>query len=203
MEGAGDTSPVAAGTGNRDQTLRSPDWLVFGHELCGHALPQAGVTREEHFSTPQGNRSAIDIENRLRREHSTVGDSLGIRRGQFQARNAAGVMTSHVGSVYRVASGETLSGIAVKVGIPVVDMLDHIWRFNGDRITVATQSTLATGEELLIEGIDWHEVISGENLSSIATIWNISVGALKRANPQVTGPSFTIHPGDRLLIPAS
>ncbi|MEE8105428.1 MAG: DUF4157 domain-containing protein [Planctomycetota bacterium] len=203
LTGAGDTSPRGAGTGIRNQSVRIPDWLAFGHELCGHALPQAGVTREEHFSTPQGDRSAIDIENQLRREHSTVADSLGIRHGQFRAPNAAGVDTSHEGSVYRVASGETLSGIATKLGIPVADMLDHIWRSNSDRITAATQGTLAAGEELLIEGIDWHEVISGENLSSIATIWNISLGAIKRANPLVTGPSFTIRPGDRLLIPAN
>jgi hypothetical protein len=200
ITGAGDTNPDAAGTGARDQALRTPPWLAFGHELCGHALPQATVTREEHMTTRQGNRSAIDIENRLRREHSTVADSLGMRRGEFLARNAGGVMAPFVGGVYQVVAGETLSGIAVRVGIPLADMRNHIWRFNGDRITVATQNTIRAGERLLIEGIDWHHVIAGETLTSIAGFWNTTVAALRRANPRFAASS-TIRVGDRLLIP--
>jgi LysM repeat protein len=202
VTGAGATTPLS-GTG-RAQQIESPPWVVFGHEVCGHARLQAGrmsPTGVEHATTPQGDRTAVDVENRIRREHSTVASSLGIRGGGFQARDAAGTFASHDGAVYRVASGETLSGIAIRCGISVVDMREHIWRFNGDQITAATQNTLAAGEDLLIEGINWHEVITGETMSSIATIWGITLASLKRANPQIAAPAFMIHPGDRLLIP--
>jgi hypothetical protein len=204
ITGAGATSPHA-GAG-RTQTIPDPPWVIFGHEVCGHARLQAGpmgTTQVGHATTPQGDRTTVDIENRIRREHSTVTSSLGIRGGTFRARNAAGHFATHFGAVYRASGGETLSGIAVRCGIPVADLRDHIWRFNGDRITVATQGTLGTGEDLLIEGIDWHEVIRRENMSRIAQMWNVPLASLKRANPQITGPSFIIRPGDMLLIPAS
>jgi hypothetical protein len=82
-------------------------------------------------------------------------------------------------------------------------MLAHIFRENGAAITVATQNTLAANERILIENVFWHEVITGETLTSIATMWNIPLASLKRANPNVTGPTFLIRPGERLLIPAA
>lgn len=201
ITGAGATTPLA-GTG-RAQTLPDPPWIIFGHEVCGHARLQTAPTRVEHATSEAGDRSAVDVENRIRREHSTVASSLGVRRGNFQARNAAGGFTNHIGGTYQVGSGETLSSIAVKCGIPVANLRDHIWRFNGDQITVATQNTVGTNERLLIEGIDWHEVIRKENMSTIAKMWAVPLASLKRANPQVTGPQFIIRPGDPLLIPAS
>jgi len=204
LTGAGATSPHA-GTG-RAQTIPDPPWIIFGHEVCGHARLQTGpmgATQVGHATTPQGDRTTVDVENRIRREHSTVASSLGIRGGTFRARNAAGQFADHSGAVYRVSSGETLSGIAVRCGIAVSDLRDHIWRFNGDQITAATQDRIGAREELLIEGIDWHEVISGENMSRIAQMWDVPLSSLRRANPQIMGPSFNIRPGDRLLIPAS
>jgi hypothetical protein len=203
ITGAGATAPLA-GAG-RTQTIPDPPWIIFGHEVCGHARLQTGPmgpTGVEHSETPRGDAGAVDVENRIRREHSTVASSLGIRRGTFNAQNAAGTMVQHMGSVFRAASGDTISGIAVRCGIPVATMLDHIWRIDGSRITAATQNTLGASEELLIEGIDWHEVISGENMSSIATMWAVPLHSLQRANPRIVAP-FTIHPGDRLLVPAS
>jgi hypothetical protein len=204
ITGAGATTPHA-GTG-RAQTIPDPPWVIFGHEVCGHARLQSGPmgpTQAGHATTPAGDVTTVDIENRIRREHSTVASSLGIRGSTFAALDAGGNFVQHAGAVYTASAGETVSGIAVRCGLSVVDMLDHMWRFNGDRITMATRNTLAAGERLLIEGIDWHEVIKGETMTSVAATWGVALASLQRANPSVTGPSFWIRPGDRLLIPAA
>jgi LysM domain len=204
ITGAGATSPHA-GAG-RGQTIPDPPWVIFGHEVCGHARLQAGgmgPTQAGHAGTPEGDVTTVDIENRIRREHSTVADSLGIRGGTFSALDAAGNFVHHSGSVYRVSAGETVTGIAWRCGLSVVDMLDHMWRSNGDRITLATRNTLAVGERLLVEGIDWHEVIKGETMTSIAAMWAIPLASLQRANPDIKGPAYWIRPGYRLLIPAA
>jgi len=204
IPGAGATTPLA-GAG-RAQTLPDPPWIIFGHEVCGHARLQAGPmgqTQVGHSTTPSGNVTTVDIENRIRREHSTVAASLGIRGGTFSAKNAAGGFVAHSGSVFKAVAGDTISAIAARCGIPAASMLDHIWRSNGDQITAATQGTLAVGEELLVEGIDWHQVITGETMTTIAGMWTVPLASLQRANPQIAGPAFTVHAGNRLVIPAS
>ena len=193
IQGAGDTSPHAGI--ERSQTIRDPPWIILGHELCGHVrkgqLPHAG-----HASTPSINETAIDIENRIRREHSTIADNFGLRLGEF----TDSMGNSHHGSVYKVHSGETLSAIAVKVGISVADMLNHIWRDNGNAITAADQSTIRANERLLIENVYWHQVISGESMTSIADMWDVPLTSLTRANPSIADPN-KIRPGQILLIP--
>ncbi len=199
LEGAGDTSPKKA-SDPRNQVLRTPDWLGFGHELCGHAL--LPKSEEAHLVTPEGDRSTTDVENQLRREHSTVKDSLGIRHGVFHVKGQWGERTIEVrGASFRVEAGDTLPGIAARAGIPSSSMLDDIWRSDGTSITAETMNTIASGEELLIEGISWHTVIRGETVTSIAAIWNIPPDSLLRANPQIAAPESVLRPGTRLLIP--
>jgi len=57
--GTGDTNPPSTGT------VRSTDWMIFGHELCGHA-----VTMHSGQNTPSDSRLAVDVENDIREEHS-------------------------------------------------------------------------------------------------------------------------------------
>jgi hypothetical protein len=203
ISGAGATNPLA-GAG-RGQTLPDPPWIIFGHEVCGHGRKQSGPmvpTKVEHSTTPKGDVTAVDVENQIRREHSTATSSLGIRGATFSAKDAGGNFASHNGAVFSAGAGDTIPIVAARCGIPAASMLDHIWRSNGDKITAATQNTLAAGEQLLIEGIDWHQVIKDETLATIATMWGIPLASLKRANPNIAAP-FAINPGDRLLIPAS
>jgi hypothetical protein len=177
IPGAADTSPLA-GTG-QDQTLRDPPFIILGHELCGHA--RKWDTEGEntfHMQTPEGDRTAVDVENQIRREHSTVADSFGVRKGNFQDATGA----SHDGSGFRVQPGDTLFGIAARVGIPRADVLNRVFRENGAAITVADQDQIRAGELLLVEGAYWHTVI--------------------RDDPQIANPNL-IHPGGRVLIPAS
>ncbi|MFZ1218002.1 MAG: DUF4157 domain-containing protein [Chthoniobacterales bacterium] len=196
VTGVGDTHPQS-GTG-RTQVLRDPPWIILGHELCGHArlgaLPHVG-----HSTTPEGNRSAVDIENQIRREHSTTANDLGIRRGEFTSTDGA----RHFGSVYQSSAGETLATIATRVGIAVADRLSHIWRENGAPITAATANTLAVGERLLIENVFWHQVITGETAQSIAATWGVTLASLQTANPSLAGANPAVTAGQRLLIPAS
>jgi RHS repeat-associated protein len=58
-----DTSPPLG----RDWKTRMPEWLIFAHELCGHALKP---------------KSAIEEENRIRAEHSTEENSFAPRSGE-------------------------------------------------------------------------------------------------------------------------
>lgn len=196
IEGAGDTSP-SSGTG-RNQVLRDPPWIIFGHEVCGHArLQDPPAARLSHLQTPQGNQQAVDIENRIRREHSTVAQSFGIRKGSFRDHGGA----FHFGSMYQASAGETLSAIAARCGLTAAEITTRIFRENGDAVTAATQNTLGTGERLLIDGIFWHDVIAGETMTSIATTWAVPPQSLIRANPQIADPNH-ILPGQRLLVPA-
>jgi hypothetical protein len=186
-----------AGAG-RSQTVRDPPWIIFGHEVCGHARLHTAFAPFGHAVSPEGNVSAIDIENRIRREHSTIGASFGVRRGNFN--DATGAF--HFGGEYVVRSGETLSGIARRCGIAQADRRTLIFRAGGAAITAADEGHLVVGERLLVDGIDWHEVISGETMTSIATMWGVPLTSLIRANPQITNPNL-ILPGQRLLVPRS
>jgi hypothetical protein len=68
---------------------------------------------------------------------------------------------------------------------------------SGDQVTQNDMAALFTpGTEIFIEGIHWHEVISGETSASIATMWQVPLASLQRANPGVT-----LSQGMRLLVP--
>lgn len=192
IRGAGDTAPLTAGVG-ANQVLRDPPWLILGHEMCGHARLGAG-----HGATQEGDRTAVDVENSIRREHSTVADSLGIRVGEFA--DAAG--GQHNGAEIIVAAGDTLSAIARRCGIPQANRRTAIFRGDGSAITVADENRVRVGERLLVEGIAWHEVILDETMTSIARMWNVPLRSLIRANPQIADPDLII-PRQRLLVPAS
>lgn len=71
IEGAGDPSSTTAGR------VTTPPWLVLSHELCGHVLENPNAP-SSHLQTEAGNRTAVDVENQIRREHDR-----GSRRGAF------------------------------------------------------------------------------------------------------------------------
>lgn len=196
VRGAGSTDPVS-GT-NPNQILPDPAWLIFGHELCGHAgLGTVTGDRVMHSQTPEGDRTSVDVENRIRREHSTVGNSLGIRHGEF----FYAVGMRRVGLVYKVAKGETLSEIAVRCGFSQSEILTRVFRESGSAVTAAERDAVQAGERLMIEGIQWHEVIRGESMPVIARIWGVPEGSLRRANPHIDPDQM--RAGQRLLIPVS
>ena len=70
--GVGDSYPPG-GPG----TVRGPRWLILGHELCGHFVPQ-----QSHSGFGLTDPVVI-IENKIRAEHSTPGSSFGCRTGNL------------------------------------------------------------------------------------------------------------------------
>jgi hypothetical protein len=196
IKGAGDTSPVSGK--DPEKTIRDPAWLILGHELCGHVrLGREQDRFVKHSQTPEGDQTAVDIENRIRREHSTrTGDNFGIRRGEF--RDATG--RKHDGSVFEVSSGDTLLKIAERCGLTRDQIITHVFRADGTAVATETQGGVKEGERLLIEGIHWHEVIRGETLERIARIWGVNPSSLRRANPRITDADH-VEVGWRLLIP--
>lgn len=197
VSGVGATAPLS-GT-NPAQALRTPSWLVFGHELCGHARLQTAPTRTEHTQTPEGNLSAVDVENQMRREHSTAANNLGIRRGVFRDSGGGG----HAGSFYQAVAGETMPSIATRCGLSAAQILTNFFRANGDPVTATTQGTLGSTERLLIQGIFWHEVMTGETAATIAATWGIPEASLRRANPALATAGSQPTARQRLLIPAT
>jgi hypothetical protein len=45
-----------------------------------------------------------------------------------------------------------------------------------------------------------YTVVAGDSLSKIARKYNMSLQALKDLNPQVKGPLYVIHPGDKIVV---
>lgn len=63
-------------------------WVILGHEMCGHpksnadnsSRPDQPESHTRHETTKEGDRSAIDVENQIRREHGQ-----GYRLGSISA----------------------------------------------------------------------------------------------------------------------
>jgi hypothetical protein len=206
---AGATSAGRSSGTGRNQYPSMPAWVTFMHEVCGHARKQTKKDTPEdssHATSLQGNRSAADVENRARREHSTVTDSLGVRVSWFKALARDGSTQGHDGALYRIGKKESLRSVAARCGIPVADAHNHIWTSEGQRLDVEpdvlpVEALLQPGTELLVEGIDWYDPIAGETAESIAKTWNVPVASLQRANPDLQRPAARVS--RRLLIPGS
>jgi hypothetical protein len=199
-EGSGDSSPLK-GKNQPKQEIRSPAWLIFAHEVCGHAWLGRGQDRIiEHALTPQGDRTSVDIENRIRREHSRrTGDNLGLRRGVIDYNlDPDPARRKWRGSVYEVAEDETLSKIAERLGMTEEQIPTFVRRKTGETVTAGEE--VHPGELLAILGLHWHEVIEGETVERVARMWGRTPAAVLRANPQITNPQH-IEVGWRLLIP--
>lgn len=59
--------------------VRADQWIIFGHELCGHAVP--GLAHPADATAYTLSDPVIQIENRLRFEHFAPGDDYGVRTG--------------------------------------------------------------------------------------------------------------------------
>jgi hypothetical protein len=204
VRGAGATAP--AGGSGRGQLLQDPPWIIFAHEVCGHVVgPRANSAfgRGSHVQTPSGTVSAVDVENRIRREHSTVANNLGIRQGDARVEDPNDPSASIVirGSYVTPLAGDTLRTVAARFGIATFRITWDIFRGEGDRFKNA-DAAIPKNEVLFIRGVFYHDVLSGETVEDIAKTWGIPLASLRRANP--TLPATGAAPnGARLIIPAS
>lgn len=109
---------------------------------------------------------------------------------------------------YTVQSGDSMSGIAKKVGVS----LDELVKANPQ---ISNPNIIYAGQVLVIPGKDSggstptpppqpqtqkYTVKSNDTLSGIAKIYGVSLDALIKANPQIKNPNV-IYPGQVLTIP--
>lgn len=105
-------------------------------------------------------------------------------------------------SVYVVHDGDTLSGIAIELGVPLADLL----QVNGLTLT----SLIVPGQNLEVPGATsggsggaagaTHTVVAGDSLSGIAARYQVSLASLLSVNGLTA--SSLITPGTELLLPA-
>ena len=196
--------------GNPLQKLSDPAWLILGHELCGHAmtsLPRGakpGATRFAHESTAKWDESAVDIENRIRREHSAVrGTDLGIRAGDFTSLEGI-----HHGATVALPKTMTLMTLLQELGVPATshaarcdsaDFYEHcgskaalpgapildrvvLTMANTDVFLKCSTQSFAAGTLFSIEGVFWHLASGTETKADIAAKWGVTVAKLDKAN---------------------
>jgi hypothetical protein len=218
LAGAGDPHSTTAGM------VSTPPWLVFAHEYCGHVHDRPN-SPSEHLQTPEGTRSAVDVENLIRREHG-----FGTRRGAY-------ISGGQRASVWRLQPGDTLASLETRFG--VVLRGSAAWDLSGDPVFPRNLSAVIAGEigltdradlpaqnrdafldqvsagmlaharqnegsEIVIAGIAWDDVRPGDTWASIATRWGVAArggatGAqrVERANQGLPG----LVPGGRVVIP--
>ena len=202
--GAGATSPT--GGSGRAQVLQDPPWIIFAHEVCGHVIGPRMTTAfggSSHVQTPAGNVSAVDVENKIRREHSTAKDNLGIRQGDRMVDDPSNPSNriNMRGSYVQPLPNDTLRTVATRMGIAAYRITWDIFRGEGDHFKSA-DAAIPANETLFIRNVFYHDVIAGDTVESIAAAWTIPVTSLRRANTNL--PTSGAAPaGARLIIPAS
>lgn len=225
-------APVAAGESSR-RTLQDPAWLILGHELCGHAqtsLPNISTPGRpssiEHESTSKWDQSAVDVENKIRREHSTPSNDLGTRMGDY--RDVEGNI--HFGSVVQMPSSMTLITMMDALGVPTtshlprcpvedwyhlcgvkapiqgVHMLDRVsYRVDGN-FNVAerclTQS-FAGGDFFAVEGVFWYLADGVQTKTQIAARYGVTMAALDKANKLFAPPVAAMAPDAKVAANTS
>lgn len=229
-------APVPAGQSSR-RTLSDPAWLILGHEMCGHAqttMPNISTPGRagsiEHEATAKWDQSAVDIENRIRREHSTAGNDLGTRMGDY--KDVEGNI--HFGSVVQLPKAMTLITMMEALGVPTtshlprcpvadwyhlcgstapiqgVPMLDRVSYRTGGNFNVAARcltQSFAAGDFLAVEGVFWHLADGSQTKTQIAERYGVTVAALDKANalfsPAVAtqAPATAVPANSSVMVP--
>jgi len=111
---------------------------------------------------------------------------------------------------YTVRSGDTMSGIAGRLGISLASLeranpqvTNPNYIYVGQRLSLpggsGSSSAPAPSPAPSSSG-GTYTVRSGDTLSGIASRYGVSLGALEAANPQVTNPNY-IYVGEQLHLP--
>jgi hypothetical protein len=213
MRGIRGATAPASGTPLR--SVPDPAWLILGHEMCGHAgatLPNmATATADElHQMTQAGNRTAVDIENRIRQQRDAAsGTDLGIRIGEFQDLNDNVI----AGSLVTLPRAMSLASLLLELEVPVRYTFLHeaaqsyfypCTTLPSDeaalrqvrivnRVVLTQRGDLAVpfdcvnnsfppGTNFNIEGVFWHRSTGSQSKQQIAAQWGVTVRAINRAN---------------------
>ncbi len=103
------------------------------------------------------------------------------------------------GAIYTVIAGDTLSAIATQCGTTV----DTILQANP---AIKNPNYITVGQVIQLSGTDaggetqLYTVQTGDTLSTIATMFSMTVADLLAANPAITNPNL-IYPGQNIRLP--
>jgi hypothetical protein len=216
VQGVSGNAPVK---GSPLKKIPDPPWLILAHELCGHAKttypylqsPKKPDEVENYFHEMTENRdkSAVDIENMIRKEHSAPGKDLGIRVGDFFDPDN----NIHHGSVVRLPQAMQLLAFLRKLDVPVskfkakctdqdlvytqcpgvprggkfsgMDMLERVVYYTGWGRHLPYSclwQVFPEGTYFAVEGIFWHITGKDDTKQAIAATWGVTMGGLNQAN---------------------
>jgi LysM repeat protein len=169
------TVPGAAGQ-EAEGCGRAPEtWVVQPGDALGVLAQRFGISVAE-----------LKQWNRLQDDRIRVGQELRLGPG-------AGAVSGISAETYRVAEGDTLSGIASRRGVSVEQILDWNTDVDPDRIRVGRVLHLGEGRRRTS-----YTVQPGDSLSAIAARYRVSVSELRRWNARVE--RGWLHVGDVLTI---
>lgn len=109
-----------------------------------------------------------------------VGQKLLIRSSTAKRASTKGADASS--NEYTVVPGDTMTGIASKLGVSYNALLAANRNINADRIIVGQRLRVPTGSSAVSGGGRVHEVVSGETISAIAARYGVSIDDLKSWN---------------------
>lgn len=108
-----------------------------------------------------------------------VGQKILIRKSTATSQSTGG--GSSASNEYTVASGDTMTGIASKLGVSYNALLAANRNINPDRISVGQRLRVPTGSSAT-GGDRVHEVIAGDTITAIAARYGVSVQDLESWN---------------------
>ncbi|MBX3271320.1 MAG: penicillin-insensitive murein endopeptidase [Sandaracinaceae bacterium] len=106
---------------------------------------------------------------------------------------APGPEVTEEGTFYTVQAGDTLSEIALRLGVPMQDLLLLNEGLRPDRLSVGQRLRIGSGRRRVE-----HVVRTGDTLARLATYYEVTLPELRRWNPRVRGD--TIREGRTLLV---
>ncbi|MGH6947383.1 MAG: peptidoglycan DD-metalloendopeptidase family protein [Kiloniellales bacterium] len=95
-------------------------------------------------------------------------------------------------SAYHVKRGDTVYGIARRLGLPIRSLIDA----NG----LAPPYRLKLDQRLIVPSPRLHRVVAGETIYGLSRLYNVDLRELVRLND--VRPPYTIAAGDTMLLPA-
>jgi murein DD-endopeptidase MepM/ murein hydrolase activator NlpD len=104
---------------------------------------------------------------------------------------AADAIPASTSGRYRVASGDSLFGIARRFGLPIRAVIDAN--------NLQPPYALSIGQELAVPSAQVHEVAVGDTVYSIARHYDVDRSELVRLN--AIQPPYTIPVGEKLILP--
>lgn len=123
-----------------------------------------------------------------------VGQKILIRKSTATSQSTGGGSSNE----YTVQSGDTMTGIASKLGVSYNALLAANRNVNPDRISVGQRLRVPTGSSASSGGDRVHEVVAGDTISAIAARYGVSIQDLESWNSNLNPDRIQI--GQKIKI---